>query len=1083
MAKSLPESPTWVDKIYQVELDTPVLGGDNGPDNWQAQQLASRTSYLKEQVESVQDLALSQGVGAYDDLAAAQNAINAGIEQRRFFQVWSDDKRLLTKKCENVGGIATFTGDGLVNATYTFSESTRLTQSRNSLSSAANASFNVSLAESVSTSQNFTSPSRMAVFINDIHGATSPQGNLISDLAVISNGTLIFSLKVLTGDHLNDGVRTSKFRGLPFDNLNHVSTSIDTSVIRVIYSTYFNDLDYTNGSYLHIFDETNVFAPTTYLSAPTVTVPSSAVHGETGNVILAIPKATLIAAGYPVTEEGVLSYLSITAANCAFRIRVTTTVVEYFDGLIIADPGTLNTVITNKMSFQGDYASAAVFDLSVRTSEQARLTANTSYLRFGCDVSNKLSTDIVNYPVELKVTFPQGVAKNSQFITVEDDSGNVLQCQFTDEWDVNSRHQATIGRWSDGSLRSGSLFVIDSIPAGQTRYYTVKVYQHPQRAFTAPELIKDSVGYTLNVGGIHYNFKQNNSFQLSSITQAGVEKAFMYGTYVSTVNALGSIEEGTFAPNRCGLSIISHGPVFTEVETILYNRPRNNIGQDALKARIRTKIFTNGMVKIDAFISAVTDIASGVVFGAMSRTNIDVESSIINSSLANAIWLNSTTGRKESVSVVYANGDIHRDGEAWGPTRPAYSAVIPLSDIQIRSYAGWRFDTAAVVAAAVPAGWTWTHGLWVNLDESTTDPAVLAAHVHNRPVGVLGMGVHQYVQQQRVADQIAELLVGYTRFWRNDATPLEIGSPPRNGYAGELVAFVKYGIGDFDAIYNDFINYCATNHGGITSLGAKYTAGSLLLQFASRTIAQPLWWLYKLAEQRGDAAKVATLKTGILNLATALKNKFASQGGIPLQGSQAGIGNSNSNATGYRFIAMAVGSGQDGDGSFAGTLTALDALFKTKFMVVENIIMDGTGEQLPRTHYLHYQAYAYNNYLLGCRAAGRAPAFDMGNYFIAAMAAYGAPKDVEYCISESRRGSVDTVSFMLYNNLRMNGLSGIHAAQALVEQIETEFGPRPGYPRAFYGFDPHTQDPTTLMVGFMLNILADVWFDYNFYEV
>ncbi|MDR8479031.1 SGNH/GDSL hydrolase family protein [Serratia nevei] len=55
MTKFLNETSKWEEKIFQLEKDTPVLGGVNGPDNWQAQQLANRTKYLKTSLESIPD--------------------------------------------------------------------------------------------------------------------------------------------------------------------------------------------------------------------------------------------------------------------------------------------------------------------------------------------------------------------------------------------------------------------------------------------------------------------------------------------------------------------------------------------------------------------------------------------------------------------------------------------------------------------------------------------------------------------------------------------------------------------------------------------------------------------------------------------------------------------------------------------------------------------------------------------------------------------------------------------------------------------------------------------------------------------
>lgn len=117
MAKSLPESPTWVDNIVQVELDTPVLGGDNGPDNWQAQQLANRTQYLKYEISRLNDLTMS-ATATYESREKAQQAIDAGIETRRFFTVWSSLSQFWTEKYENVNGIATPTGETLPSGAY-----------------------------------------------------------------------------------------------------------------------------------------------------------------------------------------------------------------------------------------------------------------------------------------------------------------------------------------------------------------------------------------------------------------------------------------------------------------------------------------------------------------------------------------------------------------------------------------------------------------------------------------------------------------------------------------------------------------------------------------------------------------------------------------------------------------------------------------------------------------------------------------------------------------------------------------------------------------------------------------------------
>lgn len=51
----LSETETWIEGIYQIEEEDPVMGGPNGIDNRPNRELACRTRYLKKQVEDLRN--------------------------------------------------------------------------------------------------------------------------------------------------------------------------------------------------------------------------------------------------------------------------------------------------------------------------------------------------------------------------------------------------------------------------------------------------------------------------------------------------------------------------------------------------------------------------------------------------------------------------------------------------------------------------------------------------------------------------------------------------------------------------------------------------------------------------------------------------------------------------------------------------------------------------------------------------------------------------------------------------------------------------------------------------------------------
>ena len=113
---NLPESPVWVDGIYQLTDETPVLGkqddvpGD-GPSNLQAEQLACRTRWLRQQVDGIQS-----GETPYTSEAAAQAAINSGkLPEGAIFSIRSSRSYIWVEEYKNTNSIPVKTGKILLD--------------------------------------------------------------------------------------------------------------------------------------------------------------------------------------------------------------------------------------------------------------------------------------------------------------------------------------------------------------------------------------------------------------------------------------------------------------------------------------------------------------------------------------------------------------------------------------------------------------------------------------------------------------------------------------------------------------------------------------------------------------------------------------------------------------------------------------------------------------------------------------------------------------------------------------------------------------------------------------------------------
>lgn len=86
---AIKEIVNWEIGIYQIEPTDPVLGGENGPVNTQARQLANRTAWLRSNVDGlVTEIVTARG--GYPDL----NGRITALQQSRLRGTFNFDPRL-----------------------------------------------------------------------------------------------------------------------------------------------------------------------------------------------------------------------------------------------------------------------------------------------------------------------------------------------------------------------------------------------------------------------------------------------------------------------------------------------------------------------------------------------------------------------------------------------------------------------------------------------------------------------------------------------------------------------------------------------------------------------------------------------------------------------------------------------------------------------------------------------------------------------------------------------------------------------------------------------------------------------------
>ena len=327
----------------------------------------------------------------------------------------------------------------------------------------------------------------------------------------------------------------------------------------------------------------------------------------------------------------------------------------------------------------------------------------------------------------------------------------------------------------------------------------------------------------------------------------------------------------------------------------------------------------------------------------------------------------------------------------------------------------------------------------MNTNELGTNVETIAKATHNRPVGFLAKQFAPNVLIEKLNTTAYKSAISFAKWWvSNDATSYGGGTKVVNTeyypFSYELGQFLDKGNGDFDTIYNKFKTVMQDRYGNFSNLGNRYLSGGFSTAHIFIVITTPMELFYKAAVKLGKTTIANELKVGIESLARGYIAKAnANSGYVNILGNSPNgwIAAMNLQTIALYQLALAIYVGADTDGTILAGYNLIEGTLLTdnaKYYYPMAFDDQWEAKSAAMRHYLLYESVISNTYANACRLTGRTPIFNLNNTFIRAINGDGRYDEINWSISESRRGSLVLASSNAQSLIIGDTLSSLAAA-------------------------------------------------------
>ena len=251
---------------------------------------------------------------------------------------------------------------------------------------------------------------------------------------------------------------------------------------------------------------------------------------------------------------------------------------------------------------------------------------NTDYKIYKAQLDYNGNENLTNVPIEIKINFEIGECKDVGCISINN-STRTLSFQWEGVKQTNPFMIRDISLYGDGSLKSGSIWILDDLKVGQSNIYDIYVHNQSVSKTYDKAIIKNESGsdITFTIGNVKIIFnittKTYKYYKNDNLLSYGTNpNRTLYDAFIkdSTGTSYSCIDINSFFDTEYTIS--GNGTVFYEIKRIFTHKTTK------AKLTIIDKILGDGTIISDIIMQPTTILTSNNIkaFGVKTAINKDV---------------------------------------------------------------------------------------------------------------------------------------------------------------------------------------------------------------------------------------------------------------------------------------------------------------------------------------------------------------------------------------------------------------------------------------------------------------------------